>query len=141
MDIIYLSYALPFLWCVDADIAQPVWKGAIAVGDDASVNDSFHTLVLSNKSGETGARITAVSDGTEFVLVCYFLRQWVCSAVNVRQVAGEPLDQTVFQYGPFVMTSREEIQQTLLDCEYLVGPWRFGPLLTYPTRSSWKEWF
>lgn len=34
-----------------------------------------------------------------------------------KQVAGEPLDQTVFQYGPFVMTTREEIQQTLRDCE------------------------
>lgn len=56
--------------------------------------------------------------------------------MNVRQAAGEPLDQTVFQYGPFVMTSREEIQQTLIDCNYLVGLSRSGPLLTYPTRSN-----
>jgi len=74
-----------------------LWKGSITVGDDG-INEKFHTLVLSNKSEETGARITAISDDTEFVLV-----------------AGEPLDQTVFQYGPFVMTSREEIQQTLTD--------------------------
>ena len=60
---------------------------------------------------------------------------------NVRQVAGEPLDQTVFQYGPFVMTSREEIQQTLIDCKYLAGPPRFWILLTHPTRSNWQEWF
>ncbi|KAF8448007.1 RmlC-like cupin domain-containing protein [Boletus edulis BED1] len=75
-----------------------LWKGSIIVGDDGSINEKFHTLVLSNKSEETGARITATSDDTEFILV-----------------AGEPLDQTVFQYGPFVMTSREEIQQTLTD--------------------------
>jgi redox-sensitive bicupin YhaK (pirin superfamily) len=121
----------------DADIAQSVWNGGITVGDDGSVNDSFHTLVLSSNSGETGARITATSDDTEFVLVCSFLRSWVLSAMNVRQVAGEPLDQTVFQYGPFVMTSREEIQQTLIDCNYLAGLSRSGHLLTYPTRSNW----
>ncbi|KAG8217476.1 RmlC-like cupin domain-containing protein [Butyriboletus roseoflavus] len=75
-----------------------LWKGAISVGDDDSVYDIFHTLVLSNEGGETGARITAIKDDTEFILA-----------------AAEPLDQTVFQYGPFVMTSREEIQKTLMD--------------------------
>jgi len=37
------------------------------------------------------------------------------------QIAGEPLEQTVYQYGPFVMTSREEIQKTLIDCEFSLG--------------------
>ena len=35
------------------------------------------------------------------------------------QVAGEPLDQNVVQYGPFVMTSREEVQKTLIDCKLI----------------------
>ena len=35
----------------------------------------------------------------------------------IRQAAGEPLDQPVFQYGPFVMTNRDEIQKTIMDCE------------------------
>jgi hypothetical protein len=39
----------------------------------------------------------------------------------VIQVAGEPLDQPVVQYGPFVMTSVEEIQKTFIDCEHLVA--------------------
>ena len=34
-----------------------------------------------------------------------------------HQIAGEPLKQTVFQHGPFVMTNREEIIQTVKDCE------------------------
>lgn len=34
------------------------------------------------------------------------------------QVAGEPLDQTVVQYGPFVMTSKEDIQKTFIDYQY-----------------------
>ena len=31
------------------------------------------------------------------------------------QASAEPLDQPVVQYGPFVMTSREEIQKTFID--------------------------
>ena len=42
----------------------------------------------------------------------------VQTVINDRQISGEPLDQPVFQYGPFVMTNREEIQKTLMDCEY-----------------------
>ena len=32
-----------------------------------------------------------------------------------HQVSGEPLDQTVYQHGPFVMTTRDEIQKTIQD--------------------------
>jgi len=73
-------------------------KGSVTVGDDPMPHDAFYTLVLSAGEGESGVKITAASDNTEFVVI-----------------AGEPLDQTVFQYGPFVMTTREEIQGTLLD--------------------------
>lgn len=64
----------------------------------------------------------ATKDDTEFVLVCSSSLDLVFSAMNVRQAAGEPLDQTVFQYGPFVMTTHEEIQKTLIDCKYPVSP-------------------
>lgn len=30
-------------------------------------------------------------------------------------MAGEKLDQEVHQYGPFVLSSREDVQQTLVD--------------------------
>lgn len=30
-------------------------------------------------------------------------------------IAGEPLDQKVVQYGPFVMNSQQQVQQALLD--------------------------
>ncbi|KAJ3573964.1 hypothetical protein NP233_g2089 [Leucocoprinus birnbaumii] len=75
-----------------------LWKGAITVGDETMPNPTFHTLILSAEDGQTGVKLTAGEDGAEFVLA-----------------AAEPLDQTVFQYGPFVMTTREEIQKTLLD--------------------------
>ncbi|KAH7930828.1 hypothetical protein BV22DRAFT_1054101 [Leucogyrophana mollusca] len=75
-----------------------IWSGAVKVGSDSLANEAFHTLVLSNDDQQNGVALTADKDDTEFVLV-----------------AGEPLDQTVFQYGPFVMTNREEIQKTLVD--------------------------
>lgn len=62
--------------------------------------DPYHTLVLSKADGEPGVRITNASHQNPARLVL---------------VAGEPLDQEVYQYGPFVMTNRQEIQQTLLD--------------------------
>ncbi|CBQ72836.1 related to Pirin [Sporisorium reilianum SRZ2] len=59
----------------------------------------YHTLVLT-KEGEAGVRITNASAD---------------KAARLVLVAGEPLDQQVYQYGPFVMTNRHEIQQTLID--------------------------
>ncbi|KNZ74227.1 Pirin-like protein [Termitomyces sp. J132] len=73
-------------------------KGSLTIGLDTLLHKPFHTLVFSNATNETGISITAAEDKTEVILV-----------------AGEPLDQTVFQYGPFVMTNRDEIQQTLFD--------------------------
>ncbi|CAG7845894.1 Pirin-like protein [Serendipita indica DSM 11827] len=78
-----------------------VLKGAVAVnkdGGDSTAHRQHHTLVLSAAANETGVAIEAGEDETEVVLI-----------------SGEPLDQPVVQYGPFVMTSREEIQQTLRD--------------------------
>ncbi|KAK7467090.1 RNA pol II transcription cofactor [Stygiomarasmius scandens] len=78
-----------------------IWKGSITIGDSTMPIDAFNTIVLSADDTQTGVKVTATEDDTEFVLI-----------------SGEPLDQTVFQYGPFVMTNREEIQQTLLDYQY-----------------------
>ncbi|CAA7271743.1 unnamed protein product [Cyclocybe aegerita] len=74
-----------------------IWKGVLTVGSDETVVPEFHTAVLSADADQTGVKISG-KENTELVLV-----------------TGEPLDQTVFQYGPFVMTTREEIQKTLID--------------------------
>ncbi|KAI0831197.1 RmlC-like cupin domain-containing protein [Trametes gibbosa] len=73
-------------------------KGSVRVGSESTSHGPFHTLVLSATPDQTGVELTATEANTEFVLV-----------------AGEPLNQTVVQYGPFVMTSREEIQKTFID--------------------------
>jgi len=75
-----------------------VLKGSVIIGADSTPHESFHTIVLSADKNETGVSLTAAEDQTEFVLI-----------------AGEPLEQAVVQYGPFVMTTRDEIQKTLLD--------------------------
>jgi len=89
-----------------------ILKGAVAIGDDPERHEAFHTLVFSADQNETGIKITALEDNTEGILV-----------------AGEPLDQTVFQYGPFVMTNKEEVQQTLID--YQLGKNGFEKVHTW----------
>jgi quercetin 2,3-dioxygenase len=83
-------------------------KGTARVGSDPSdpPHDAYHTLVLSSDKDQSGVLLAGAVADTELILV-----------------AGEPLDQTVFQYGPFVMTTREEIQQTLMDCESDLSLW------------------
>jgi len=75
-----------------------VLQGSLVIGDSPVPQEAFHTLVLSADANETGVTLKAAQDGTDFVLI-----------------AGEPLDQPVFQYGPFVMTNRAEIESTLVD--------------------------
>ncbi|KAG8746670.1 hypothetical protein FRC10_003974 [Ceratobasidium sp. 414] len=74
-----------------------ILKGSLKV-NNSELHDQFHTLVLSSEASENGVTITSTSPDARAVLI-----------------AGQPLDQTVFQYGPFVMTTREEVQQTLRD--------------------------
>ncbi|CAE7096409.1 unnamed protein product [Rhizoctonia solani] len=74
-----------------------ILKGSLKVNESES-HEQFHTLVLSSEQSENGVAITSTSPDARAVLI-----------------AGEPLDQTVVQYGPFVMTTREEVQQTLMD--------------------------
>lgn len=72
-------------------------KGDLKVGSQGDNMPAYHTVILSAEGDQTGVKLSGTA-GTEAVLI-----------------SGEPLDQTVFQYGPFVMTTREEIQQTLMD--------------------------
>lgn len=73
-------------------------KGGVSIGTNPAKHNAYYTLVLSSSEGETGVNVTATEDNTELILI-----------------AGEPLDQEVVQYGPFVMTSKEEIQKTFID--------------------------
>jgi quercetin 2,3-dioxygenase len=92
-----------------------VWKGSVTVGQNGQFVDTYNTAVLTSEGN--GVAITSASDETDFILVS---AQDVASGPSFHsfcQVAGEPLDQTVVQYGPFVMTSRDDIHKTLIDCK------------------------
>lgn len=63
-----------------------------------AAHEEFHTLVLSSSGNENGVRLAAATDNTRVFLI-----------------AGEPLDQPVVQYGPFVVTSESEVHQAIND--------------------------
>lgn len=94
------------------------WKGSVRVGSDTAAIPAFHTAILSADPEQTGVTISG-SENTELVLI-----------------AGEPLEQAVFQYGPFVMTSREEIQKTLID--YQTGRNGFEKAHTWKSEIAQK---
>jgi quercetin 2,3-dioxygenase len=98
-DPLYLDVELP----ADAAFATPVsaghnafiyvYEGALTLGERTL--PSFATGVLSD--GDS-VEVRAGSTGASFVLI-----------------AGKPLREPVVQYGPFVMNTREEIEQAIDD--------------------------
>lgn len=70
-----------------------VFEGSAAVGD---VHLPMHSLAVLG-DGDT-AQLAAGAEGGRFILV-----------------AGRPLNEPIVQYGPFVMSSREEIEQAFRD--------------------------
>ncbi|KAJ7652607.1 RmlC-like cupin domain-containing protein [Mycena rosella] len=91
-----------------------ILKGSLIIGTDSIPHEHFHTLVLSTNANETGVLLKSASEDTEFMLG-----------------AAEPIDEPIVQYGPFVMNTNEEIQQTLRD--YREG--RNG----FETAHTWKS--
>jgi len=91
-----------------------ILKGTLIVGQDSIRQEQFHTLVLSANLNETGVLLKSGSEDTEFMLA-----------------AAEPIDEPIVQYGPFVMNTKEEIQQTLRD--YQQG------LNGFETAHTWKS--
>jgi redox-sensitive bicupin YhaK (pirin superfamily) len=71
-----------------------VLKGKIRINGGTKAEDA--QLVLLNRKGE-GVRIDADSDATLLIL------------------SGEPIDEPVFGYGPFVMNNEGEIRKAIAD--------------------------
>lgn len=86
---------------------QPIptgWNGFVYVLTGSAkfngkVGEAHHTLVLSNEGTEDGISVTTDA-GTpcRFALIC-----------------GQPLDEPIVQHGPFVMNTRDEIMQAMMD--------------------------
>ncbi|KAL9937464.1 hypothetical protein V8E36_003873 [Tilletia maclaganii] len=83
-------------------------SGSVKVGGKDKVFEQYHTLVLSNAgpdSMENGVWIEHASPESDSS----------AKPAQLFLVAGQPLDQPVVQYGPFVMCTKEEVDQTLKD--------------------------
>lgn len=95
-----MHQSLPQTWNAFAYILE----GAIQVsnGDTEAPSQSigqFHMAVFEQEGDSVSISVSA--DAKE--------------AANFILVAGLPLDQPIVQYGPFVVTSREEVQQAVRD--------------------------
>ncbi|WVR03465.1 hypothetical protein IAU60_000456 [Kwoniella sp. DSM 27419] len=77
-------------------------SGKVEVGDGSKTYDQFNTLVLSSEAGQGGVQLrrpeSAEDEETRFVLV-----------------AGQPLDQPVVQYGPFVLNTQRQAMEAVTD--------------------------
>lgn len=75
-------------------------EGKVSIGtpNPNKLIDGHHTVTLTNKEGEGGITVTTYDQPANFVFL-----------------AGEMLNEPIYQHGPFVMTSREEIMQTFKD--------------------------
>ncbi len=99
----------------------------LLAGEELSVSlpTTFNALAVVT-TGRVAAGGVAAADG-ELVL---FANDGACLALKATEdahvlvLAGEPIDEPVVQYGPFVMTSIGEIEQAIADVE--TG--KFGPI-------------
>ncbi|WRT63677.1 uncharacterized protein IL334_000600 [Kwoniella shivajii] len=77
-------------------------SGKVQVGDDSKIYDKYNTLVLSSQEGQEGVQFTRPEgeegEETRFILV-----------------AGQPLDQPVVQYGPFVVNTQRQAMEAISD--------------------------
>ncbi|PLP98756.1 pirin family protein [Cupriavidus pauculus] len=86
-----------------------VYRGAVTIGD--AVVEAQRMGVLDNAGGSDGVVVTADED-TRFLLI-----------------AGQPLNEPIAQYGPFVMNTQDQIYQTLAD-------FRDGRFATIPASAA-----
>ncbi|MBP0600561.1 pirin family protein [Herbaspirillum sp. LeCh32-8] len=75
-----------------------VYEGKLAVGEgETHPADAGRMAVLSNPVGSAGVKVRA-EEGSRFLLI-----------------AGKPLNEPIAQWGPFVMNTREQVEQAIDD--------------------------
>jgi redox-sensitive bicupin YhaK (pirin superfamily) len=67
-------------------------------------------VTVSGQSAKTGELVLFANDGASLSIVAD-------EATHLIILAGQPLDEPIVQYGPFVMNSTEEIKQAMFDVE------------------------
>ena len=105
-DPTYLDLALEpgadFVQTLPSDYAAflYVFEGAVAVGTDAKPVGTHELAVLSEGAQIRLSGVRAGADG---------------KSARAILVAGRPLREPVAKYGPFVMNTRDELQQAFAD--------------------------
>lgn len=74
-----------------------VYEGALLIGQDRRAAPAGRMAILSNAQDAGGVEILAGED-SRFLLI-----------------AGQPLNEPIAQWGPFVMNTREEVEQAIAD--------------------------
>jgi redox-sensitive bicupin YhaK (pirin superfamily) len=76
--------------------------GKLQVGEEATPVDKHNTVVLSCEDGQNGVLLSR-PDGTD-------------EETRLVLIAGEPMpDNTTIQHGPFVVNSRQEVVEAIMD--------------------------
>ncbi|KAG5175790.1 RmlC-like cupin domain-containing protein [Tribonema minus] len=88
-----LQHAIPAGWSA----FLYTLKGDVEVGGSGGVEVAAHHTITLDGDGE-GVEVKAGKAGADFVLIC-----------------GKPHGEPIVQHGPFVMNTRAEIQQAMLD--------------------------
>jgi quercetin 2,3-dioxygenase len=83
---------------------------ALPRGHNAMAIVTSGRVSTGGRSAGAGELILFENDGTHLELVA-------SERAHVLVLGGEPLDEPIVQYGPFVMNTREDIQQAIVDFE------------------------
>ena len=108
-----------------------ILRGYVEVGSKEEGHKEFRTLVFSAELDQNGVSQEALVDAAELILVCP--HPHLTSSVIELQISVEPLYQTAYQHNPFVTTTRDEIEKTIVD--YLMGRSGFENPSTRPEHS------
>ncbi|KAB2104250.1 hypothetical protein AG0111_0g7860 [Alternaria gaisen] len=102
-----LHQSLPRTWNAFAYVLE----GDIQVSNGSSSSSSSNGEATSRSIGQFHMAVFEQEGDSVSISVSVDAKE----AANFILVAGLPLDQPIVQYGPFVVTSREEVQQAVRD--------------------------
>ncbi|WP_395825245.1 pirin family protein [Collimonas sp.] len=74
-----------------------VFEGALQIGEDARSAPAGRMAILSNSADAAGVSVTAQGN------------------IRFLLIAGRPLNEPIAQWGPFVMNTREQVEQAIQD--------------------------
>lgn len=106
VQLIIATIALTYVETTKLTLHFVVINGQVQVGDEPFPHDKFNTLVFTSQPGQKGVQLTrpAGSNNTE--------------DTHLVLIAGEPLDQRVVQYGPFVLNTTQQIKDAFMDFQF-----------------------